>query len=99
MPLDAEAAATPAPSALHTARPFASTTREDTPRRDTSASLAEADNTSAVRLLSDTLREATRRNTSDLHIEPADMAGACVCALTACCTPSHNHLRIATTLG
>lgn len=34
--------------------------------------LAESDDTPAVRLLSDTLRDATRRNASDLHIEPAE---------------------------
>jgi type IV pilus assembly protein PilB len=68
----AAAAATSAPSAPHAARPFTGATREDTPRRDTAASLAEADSSPAVRLLSDTLREATRRNASDLHIEPAE---------------------------
>ncbi|MGF6725822.1 type IV pilus assembly protein PilB [Paraburkholderia sp. GAS41] len=50
--------------------------REESQRRDRerdmAANLAEADNTPAVRLLSDTLREATRRNASDLHIEPAE---------------------------
>lgn len=68
------APATPAPSPPHAARPFTGALREDPPRldRDTAASLADADNTPAVRLLSDTLREATRRNASDLHIEPAE---------------------------
>ncbi|MFP3606384.1 GspE/PulE family protein [Paraburkholderia sp. SIMBA_053] len=32
----------------------------------------DPDNAPAVRLLTDTLREATRRNASDLHIEPAE---------------------------
>ncbi|WP_164853608.1 GspE/PulE family protein, partial [Paraburkholderia kirstenboschensis] len=32
----------------------------------------DSDNAPAVRLLTDTLREATRRNASDLHIEPAE---------------------------
>lgn len=36
------------------------------------ASLADSDHTPAVRLLTDTLQEATRRNASDLHIEPAE---------------------------
>jgi type IV pilus assembly protein PilB len=39
---------------------------------DRSSSLADSDNAPAVRLLSDTLQEATRRNASDLHIEPAE---------------------------
>ncbi len=77
MALEAEsvaAPATPAPSARICRSPFIGTLREDTPRRDrdTAPSLADADNTPAVRLLSDTLREATRRNASDLHIEPAE---------------------------
>ncbi len=33
---------------------------------------ADADNAPAVRLLTETLQEATRRNASDLHIEPAE---------------------------
>ncbi|HEX7935770.1 MAG TPA: ATPase, T2SS/T4P/T4SS family [Paraburkholderia sp.] len=37
-----------------------------------SAALNDPDNAPAVRLLTDTLREATRRNASDLHIEPAE---------------------------
>jgi type IV pilus assembly protein PilB len=36
------------------------------------ATLNDPDNAPAVRLLTDTLREATRRNASDLHIEPAE---------------------------
>jgi len=36
------------------------------------AGLADPDNAPAVRLLTDTLREATRRNASDIHIEPAE---------------------------
>src|SRR5579864_2765461 len=36
------------------------------------ASLADPDNAPAVRLLTETLQEATRRNASDLHIEPAE---------------------------
>ncbi|MFM0501030.1 GspE/PulE family protein [Paraburkholderia caffeinilytica] len=36
------------------------------------ASLADSDNAPAVRLLTETLQEATRRNASDLHIEPAE---------------------------
>ncbi|HEY2022307.1 GspE/PulE family protein [Paraburkholderia sp.] len=32
----------------------------------------DADNAPAVRLLTDTLQEATRRNASDIHIEPAE---------------------------
>ncbi len=37
-----------------------------------SANLADSDNAPAVRLLTDTLLEATRRNASDLHVEPAE---------------------------
>ena len=36
------------------------------------ASLNDPDNAPAVRLLTDTLHEATRRNASDIHIEPAE---------------------------
>ncbi|MGF6772948.1 type IV pilus assembly protein PilB [Paraburkholderia sp. GAS199] len=36
------------------------------------SNLADPDNAPAVRLLTDTLQEATRRNASDLHIEPAE---------------------------
>ncbi|MFM0225294.1 GspE/PulE family protein [Paraburkholderia dipogonis] len=36
------------------------------------SSLTDPDNAPAVRLLTDTLQEATRRNASDLHIEPAE---------------------------
>ncbi|ANB74060.1 type II secretion system protein E [Paraburkholderia phytofirmans OLGA172] len=36
------------------------------------SSLADSDNAPAVRLLTDTLQEATRRNASDLHIEPQE---------------------------
>jgi type IV pilus assembly protein PilB len=40
---------------------------------DSSAtSLNDPDNAPAVRLLTDTLHEATRRNASDIHIEPAE---------------------------
>jgi type IV pilus assembly protein PilB len=40
---------------------------------ETSAtSLNDPDNAPAVRLLTDTLHEATRRNASDIHIEPAE---------------------------
>ncbi|MDR6446156.1 UNVERIFIED_ORG: type IV pilus assembly protein PilB [Burkholderia sp. 1263] len=39
---------------------------------DASANLTDPDNAPAVRLLTDTLQEATRRNASDLHIEPAE---------------------------
>ncbi|MGF6608135.1 type IV pilus assembly protein PilB [Paraburkholderia sp. WSM4175] len=35
-------------------------------------SLSDPDNAPAVRLLTDTLHEATRRNASDIHIEPAE---------------------------
>ncbi|MFL9905125.1 GspE/PulE family protein [Paraburkholderia sp. RL17-337-BIB-A] len=35
-------------------------------------SLADSDNAPAVRLLTDTLQEATRRNASDLHVEPEE---------------------------
>ena len=41
-------------------------------RANLNASLADSDNAPAVRLLTDTLQEATRRNASDLHIEPAE---------------------------
>lgn len=34
--------------------------------------LADSDNAPAVRLLTDTLQEATRRNASDLHVEPEE---------------------------
>lgn len=54
------------------ARPFPSAIREDNARHDAGSGLAEGDNTPAVRLLTDTLREATRRNASDVHIEPAE---------------------------
>lgn len=60
------------PAANATAGPFAGAIRDDTPGQNTTPGLADADNTPAVRLLSDTLREATRRNASDLHIEPAE---------------------------
>ncbi|MGA7779940.1 MAG: ATPase, T2SS/T4P/T4SS family [Paraburkholderia sp.] len=53
-------------------RPFQSAIREDNSRQDAVSGFAEADNTPAVRLLTDTLREATRRNASDLHVEPAE---------------------------
>lgn len=36
------------------------------------SSLADPDNAPAVRLLTETLQEATRRNASDLHVEPAE---------------------------
>ncbi|MFL9901834.1 ATPase, T2SS/T4P/T4SS family [Paraburkholderia fungorum] len=36
------------------------------------SSLADSDNAPAVRLLTDTLQEATRRNASDLHVEPEE---------------------------
>ena len=36
------------------------------------ANFTDSDNAPAVRLLTDTLQEATRRNASDLHIEPAE---------------------------
>ncbi|MBB5457373.1 GspE/PulE family protein [Paraburkholderia sp. Cpub6] len=38
----------------------------------TATSLNDPDNAPAVRLLTDTLHEATRRNASDIHIEPAE---------------------------
>lgn len=63
------ASITPATSAV---RPFAGARHDDAPRSDTTPGLADSDNTPAVRLLTDTLREATRRNASDLHIEPAE---------------------------
>ncbi|WP_254368713.1 GspE/PulE family protein [Paraburkholderia phenazinium] len=62
----------PAPSQPSGVRPFAGATREDAPSRNPAPALADADNTPAVRLLNETLREATRRNASDLHIEPAE---------------------------
>jgi type IV pilus assembly protein PilB len=65
------AAATPRPIALpneSTAKakrnPFAADAGTPSP--------ADPDNAPAVRLLTDTLQEATRRNASDLHIEPAE---------------------------
>ncbi|WP_027802308.1 GspE/PulE family protein [Paraburkholderia dilworthii] len=39
---------------------------------DGAATLNDPDNAPAVRLLTDTLREATRRNASDVHIEPGE---------------------------
>ncbi|MFP3565784.1 GspE/PulE family protein [Paraburkholderia sp. SIMBA_030] len=54
---DNEGAAKPKPNALAT---------------NAGASLADPDNAPAVRLLTDTLQEATRRSASDLHIEPAE---------------------------
>ncbi|WP_144138477.1 GspE/PulE family protein [Paraburkholderia sp. BCC1884] len=42
------------------------------PRPVASVNLADPENAPAVRLLTDTLQEATRRNASDLHIEPAE---------------------------
>nr|WP_253190313.1 ATPase, T2SS/T4P/T4SS family [Paraburkholderia phenazinium] len=71
-PAAAPATPAPAPPAQHSARAFDSTSRDDTPRREPTPGVAEADNTPAVRLLSDTLREATRRNASDLHVEPTE---------------------------
>ena len=62
----------PAPSQPSGVRPFAGAIREDAPSRNPAPALADADNTPAVRLLNETLREATRRNASDLHIEPAE---------------------------
>ena len=60
-------------------RPIASTTTARHARSripfaaETSAAhLTDPDNAPAVRLLTDTLQEATRRNASDLHIEPAE---------------------------
>ncbi|WP_245616538.1 GspE/PulE family protein [Paraburkholderia acidipaludis] len=41
-------------------------------RPNAPASLAAADDAPAVRLLADTLREAARRNASDLHVEPLE---------------------------
>ncbi|NML35170.1 GspE/PulE family protein [Paraburkholderia antibiotica] len=37
-----------------------------------SSALTDPDNAPAVRLLTDTLQEATRRNASDIHVEPAE---------------------------
>ena len=54
------------------ARPFPGAIREENARHDAGSGVADGDNTPAVRLLTDTLREATRRNASDLHIEPAE---------------------------
>ena len=39
---------------------------------DPPSALADSDNVPAVRLLTETLQEATRRNASDLHIEPTE---------------------------
>jgi type IV pilus assembly protein PilB len=67
------ASASAAPSQSSSAvRPFAGAIREDPAGRNPAPGIADADNTPAVRLLNDTLREATRRNASDLHIEPAE---------------------------
>ncbi|PQV48791.1 GspE/PulE family protein [Paraburkholderia sp. BL21I4N1] len=41
---------------------------------DPAASLGDIDTAPAVRLLTETLQEATRRNASDLHIEPSEHA-------------------------
>jgi type IV pilus assembly protein PilB len=66
-PADAERSHTRA------ARPFAAGVRDDTSRHDAVSTFADgSDNAPAVRLLADTLREATRRNASDVHIEPAE---------------------------
>jgi len=64
--------APPTPSQPSAVRPFAGAIREDATGRNPAPGLADADNTPAVRLLNETLREATRRNASDLHIEPAE---------------------------
>lgn len=64
--------APPTPSQPSAVRPFARAIREDATGRNPAPGLTDADNTPAVRLLNETLREATRRNASDLHIEPAE---------------------------
>ncbi|MFM0205231.1 ATPase, T2SS/T4P/T4SS family [Paraburkholderia fungorum] len=45
---------------------------EASARTHLNSSLADSDNAPAVRLLTDTLQEATRRNASDLHVEPEE---------------------------
>jgi type IV pilus assembly protein PilB len=60
------------PPPARAARSFPSANREDNARHDAASALTDGDNTPAVRLLTDTLREATRRNASDVHIEPAE---------------------------
>ena len=62
-----------APSQASAVRSFAGAPRDDAAGRNPTPALADADNTPAVRLLNETLREATRRNASDLHIEPAEV--------------------------
>jgi type IV pilus assembly protein PilB len=57
---------------IRAARSFPGTISEDNARQDPASALGDENNTPAVRLLTDTLREATRRNASDLHIEPAE---------------------------
>ncbi|HEX7909220.1 MAG TPA: ATPase, T2SS/T4P/T4SS family [Paraburkholderia sp.] len=65
------AAATPRPIAHR--QQFPAKAKPNPLAADASASgLADPDNAPAVRLLTDTLQEATRRNASDLHIEPAE---------------------------
>ncbi|MDE1183218.1 ATPase, T2SS/T4P/T4SS family [Paraburkholderia sp.] len=66
------------PDADPAPHPFASGARRDALSAPSNASAAHPapdsrdDNTPAVKLLTDTLREASRRNASDLHIEPAE---------------------------
>ncbi|HZZ09750.1 MAG TPA: ATPase, T2SS/T4P/T4SS family [Paraburkholderia sp.] len=64
---DGDAAARPKPSP----GAFAMGTRANLTEAQTHVE-PEPDHAPAVRLLTDTLREATRRNASDLHIEPAE---------------------------
>jgi type IV pilus assembly protein PilB len=52
--------------------PFASLPAGEPPLRQSSPVATGADDAPAVRLLADTLQEASRRNASDLHIEPAE---------------------------
>jgi type IV pilus assembly protein PilB len=54
------------------ARPFQGPIREDNASQEATSGFTAGDNTPAVRLLADTLREATRRNASDVHIEPSE---------------------------
>jgi type IV pilus assembly protein PilB len=52
--------------------PFAGEANATNAAANRAATSADPDNAPAVRLLTDTLQEATRRNASDLHIEPME---------------------------
>jgi type IV pilus assembly protein PilB len=59
-------------SASRATRPFAAAPSAEATGRDAAIVGADPDSTPAVRLLTDTLLEAARRDASDLHIEPEE---------------------------